>query len=64
MSSRAKAVLVNRHAWNEVIETANPFEDIQSLGSKIKYTFSPSDPSAKVELNIRNKQVVPRKSFP
>ncbi|WP_181350517.1 DUF4236 domain-containing protein [Thalassobacillus sp. CUG 92003] len=53
----------DRTIWNKVVDTSNPFEDIEELGSHIKYSFSPTDPSVKVELNIRNKEVVPEKTL-
>lgn len=53
----------DRAPWNEVIETSNPFEDINDLGSSVQVKFSPTAPSVEVNLNIRNKEVVPTKNL-
>jgi hypothetical protein len=57
----AQQVLENDlKAWHKVINDANPFEDIEELGSRVRYEF---DQSKRViaQLDINNREVVPTK---
>ncbi|ODA15793.1 MULTISPECIES: DUF4236 domain-containing protein [Geobacillus] len=57
----AQRVIANDlKAWCEVIDTAKPFEDIEEMGSRVRYQF---DQSRRViaRLDINNREVVPQK---
>lgn len=59
----AQKVLANHlESWHKVIEEANPFDDIEKLGSKVVYRFE-SPERAVVQLMINNRSVVPAKEL-
>jgi len=57
----AQKVLANDlQTWRKVIDDAKPFEDIEEMGSRVRYRF---DQSRRViaQLDINNREVVPTK---
>ncbi|MBH0228828.1 DUF4236 domain-containing protein [Halobacillus yeomjeoni] len=61
---QAEAILHHDHSkWDGVIQTIQPFEDIEQLGSKVVLSFSHDEPNVTVNLNIQNKKAVPQKSL-
>lgn len=56
-----RVVQGDRAAWHEALMEANPFEDIQALGSNVTWIFSEDEEAVTVKLDIKNKQVIPTK---